>query len=72
MTKAVNTETNEVVAIKTLFQKTTWDEALVMREIKSLKVLNQHPNIIKIKEMAIKREDERLHVVFEFCDRSLL
>ena len=52
--KAVNTSTNELVAIKKLKTSITWDEALSMNEIKSLKALNNHPNVIKIIEMIRK------------------
>jgi male germ cell-associated kinase len=59
-----------VVAIKILFAKIGWSEATNLREIKSLKELSNHPNVIKIKEMALR--DEKLHVVFEFCEQNLL
>jgi serine/threonine protein kinase len=43
VTKCVNTETNEIVAIKRIKGKAlTWDECLNMREIKALKKLNNH------------------------------
>ena len=47
----------------------SWDECLNMREIKALKKLNNHQNIIKIKEMT-KKNDE-LNIVFEYCDKNL-
>ena len=40
-----------------------------MREVKSLKVLKQHVNVIKIKEMSLK--DKRLNIMFEYCDHNL-
>ena len=40
-----------------------------MKEIKALRKLNKHPNVIKIKEM-IRKNDEA-HIVFEFCERNL-
>lgn len=67
--KAINTETNEIVAIKTLKKKyQTWEECLVLREIKSLSKL-KHPNIIKLIEV-IHFESE-LHCVFEFLPQNL-
>ena len=58
-----------MVAIKRMKQKTTWDEAVNMNEVKALKQLNSHPNIIKIKELSLK--DELLNIVFEYCDKNL-
>ena len=40
-----------------------------MKEIKALRKLNKHPNVIKIKEMVRKNED--VFIVFEFCERNL-
>ena len=52
--KALNTETQEVVAIKRMKQKMTWNEALALREIQAIQNLQNHPNIVKIKEMSLK------------------
>lgn len=46
----------------------SWDECMQLREIKSLKKLN-HPNIVKLKEVI--RENDLLHMVFEFMDNNL-
>eukprot|EP00347_Sterkiella_histriomuscorum_P023085 403336010 len=67
--KAVNTETNQVVAIKQLKQSYTWEDAVSMTEIKSLRKLNNHANVIKIIEL-IRKKDE-ISIVMEFCDREL-
>lgn len=41
VTKAVNKATNEIVAIKKMKKKFfSWDEAMALREIKSLRKLN--------------------------------
>jgi len=64
--KAMNTETQELVAIKRFKQKVSWAEATEMREVKALKKLNNHVNVMKIKEMSLK--DQVLCVVFEHCD----
>ena len=67
--KAVNTKTNEVVAIKTLKRKfESWDECKQLREVKSLMKLN-HPCIVKLIEV-LKVKDE-LHLVFEFLEENL-
>ena len=51
VTKALNTKTNEICAIKTMKEKyQTWEECLELWEIKSLRKL-KHPNIIKLKEV---------------------
>jgi serine/threonine protein kinase len=49
--KAVNTQNNEVVAIKALKSTSSWEEATQMMEIKALKKLNNHANVIKIFEL---------------------
>ncbi len=52
--KCLNTETNEVVAVKRFKQKMAWNDAIQLREIQALQALQSHPNIVKIKEMAMK------------------
>ena len=67
--KAVNKETQEVVAVKRMFKKFySWDEAMNLREIKSLRKLS-HTNVIKLKEV-IRVKDE-LNFVFDFLDKNL-
>lgn len=46
----------------------SWEEAMNLREVKSLKKLN-HPNIIKLKEVI--RENDILYFVFEFMQENL-
>ena len=41
-----------------------------MIEIKSLKRLNNHPNVIKVLEMI--RKDSKIYIVMEFCEKELL
>ncbi|KAJ3144886.1 hypothetical protein HDU89_007689 [Geranomyces variabilis] len=68
--KAEHTETGELVAIKKMKQKYyNWEEAVNLREVKSLVKLSNHPNIIKLKE--VLRENDELHFVFEFMDGNL-
>jgi serine/threonine protein kinase len=52
--KCVNKETNELVAVKRMKDKITWDAATRLREIKALKKLNNHDNVIRIREMSLK------------------
>jgi len=49
--------------------KHTWDQATRLREVKALKKLNNHDNIVKIREMTLKQDI--LNIVFEFCDLNL-
>lgn len=46
----------------------SWDEAMSLREVKSLKKLN-HPNIIKLREVI--RENDVLYFVFEYMQENL-
>ena len=41
---------------------------MALREVKSLRKLN-HPNVVKLKEVI--RENDELHLVFEFMDKNL-
>lgn len=69
VSKAVNVQTNELVAIKQMRKKfLSWRECKELREIKSLKKLN-HPNIIKLKEVI--RVVDVLYLVFEFAESNL-
>lgn len=67
--RAQSKQTNEWVAIKKMRQKYySWDECMKLREIVSLRKL-LHPNIVKLKEVI--RENDELHLVFEFMDANL-
>ena len=70
VTKAVNLQTNEVVAIKELKATQSWEEATQMMEVKALRKLCNHQNVIKIHELI--RRNDRIYIVQEFCHRSLL
>uniref|UniRef100_A0A0N4ZNA1 non-specific serine/threonine protein kinase n=1 Tax=Parastrongyloides trichosuri TaxID=131310 RepID=A0A0N4ZNA1_PARTI len=62
-------DTGDIVAIKRMKKKFySWDEAMALREVKSLKKLS-HPNIIKLKE--VLRENDILYFVFEFMQENL-
>ena len=61
---------NSVYAIKKMKkQYKTWNECLLLRELKALKKLNNHENIIKLKE--VLRERNSLYFVFEFANLNL-
>ncbi|CAB3410532.1 unnamed protein product [Caenorhabditis bovis] len=62
-------DTGDVVAIKRMKKKFySWEEAMALREVKSLKKLN-HPNIIKLREVI--RENDILYFIFEFMQENL-
>lgn len=66
---AQNKSTGERVAIKKMKQKFySWEECMKLREINSLRKLI-HPNIVKLKEVI--RENDELHLVFEFMEANL-
>ncbi|KAI3997787.1 hypothetical protein MKX01_007674 [Papaver californicum] len=67
--KALNFETNEIVAIKKMKRKFYfWEECMNLREVKSLCKLN-HPNIVKLKE--IVQENNELFFIFEYMEYNL-
>jgi len=67
--QATNRETDEVVAIKKMKRKFySWEEAISLREVKSLRKLN-HPNVVKLKEVI--RENDELYFVFEHMKQNL-
>ena len=67
---ALNAETHERVAIKTMKRKYhSWDEVMDLREVKSLKKLH-HPNVVKLREVI--RENSRLYFVFGYIKGDLL
>lgn len=62
-------DTGEKVAVKRMKRKYySWDEAMSLREVKSLKKLN-HPNIVKLREVI--RENDTLYFVFEYMRGNL-
>jgi protein kinase len=67
--RAVNKTSGELVAIKKLKKKYySWEECMALREIQSLRKL-VHPNIVKLKEVI--RENNELHMVFEYMEANL-
>lgn len=67
--KARNIETNEIVAIKKMKQKfATWEECMNLRELKSLRKL-QNKNIVKLHE--VLRVHSELSFVFEHVDQDI-
>ncbi|PWA44541.1 protein kinase-like domain-containing protein [Artemisia annua] len=68
--KAIDKHSGRVVAIKQLMSKCySAQERMNLREVKSLIKMNDHPNIVKLKE--IIHEHEILFLVFEYMEFSL-
>ncbi|XP_023288302.1 serine/threonine-protein kinase dyf-5 [Orussus abietinus] len=62
-------DTGEKVAIKRMKRKYySWEEAMNLREVKSLKKLS-HANVVKLKEVI--RENDVLYFVFEYMRENL-
>lgn len=69
VSKAQNTATGEIVAVKKMKQRFhSWEECLQLREIQSLRKV-QHPNLIKLKEVV--REKTELFLIFEYCEKNI-
>ena len=69
VSKGRNKTTHEIVAIKVMKKKFySWDEAMQLREVKSLRRLNHH-NIVKLKEVI--RDKDILFFIFEFMNNNL-
>ncbi|XP_012269283.2 serine/threonine-protein kinase dyf-5 [Athalia rosae] len=62
-------DTGEKVAIKRMKRKYySWEEAMNLREVKSLKKLS-HANVVKLKEVI--RENDILYFIFEYMKENL-
>jgi male germ cell-associated kinase len=67
--QAQNKQNSEIVAIKKLKKKFySWEECMALREIKSLRKLNQI-NIVKLKEVI--RVNDDLYFVFEYMEQNI-
>lgn len=68
--EAYNKTTRETVAIKKMRRKfESWEEAMSLREVKTLRKLN-HKNVVKLKEVIRVQHD--LYLVFEYMNGTLL
>lgn len=67
--KGINKATGETVAIKKMKKKFySWEEAMALREIKSLRKLN---NIFVVKLKEVIRVNDELYFVFEFMENNM-
>lgn len=70
--KCTHKSSKETVAIKKFKDKDTEDSMIkkvIIRELRGLRSL-KHPNIIHLRDAF--RQNERLYLIFDFCDKSLL
>ena len=68
--EAINRTTRETVAIKKMKRKfESWDEAMSLREVKTLRRLN-HVNVVKLKEVLWVQND--VYLVFEYMKGTIL
>ena len=68
--EAVNKSTRETVAIKKMKRKfESWDEAMSLREVKTLRRLN-HKFVVKLKEVIRVQND--VYLVFEHMKGTIL
>ncbi|ORY48207.1 Pkinase-domain-containing protein [Rhizoclosmatium globosum] len=69
---AQNSSNGDIVAIKKMKQKfATWEQCTQLRELKSLAKLNNHANIVKLKEVIRDQATEELNFVFEYMETNL-
>ncbi|XP_076907558.1 cyclin-dependent kinase F-4-like [Bidens hawaiensis] len=68
--KAMNKQTSEVVAIKKVDRYNTMEDAINPPAVRSLTKMNNHPNIIKLKE-AIRDDEGTLFLVLEYMEYDL-
>ena len=67
VSKAINKETGDIVAIKKIKKKIhCWDGCTALREIHSLRQIS-HPNVVKITEL-IRESNSHVYLVFEYMD----
>ena len=70
VSKARNKNNGEIVAIKKMKRKfESWDEAMSLREVKTLRRLN-HTNVVKLKEVIWVQND--VYLVFEYMKGTIL
>ncbi|KAJ3074537.1 hypothetical protein HDU98_011039 [Podochytrium sp. JEL0797] len=63
---------SDQVAVKKMKQKfSTWDQCTQLRELKSLAKLNNHANIVKLKEVIRDQATEELNFVFEYMETNM-
>jgi protein kinase len=70
--KAVNTNTNQLVAIKKMKgDMADWQKCIEMPEVKALQKLNSSQFIVKILEMVHNKKEQEVNIVFEYCEKNL-
>lgn len=66
-------QTNETFAIKKMrvLDQNDGFPITSLREIKILKSLSKHPNIVNLKEVVVGKKKDSIFMVFEYCDIDL-
>jgi serine/threonine protein kinase len=70
---AKDKNTNEQLAIKKMKVLDNQDgfPMTSLREVKILKMLSSHPNIVSLREVVVGLKAESVFLVFEYCDIDL-
>lgn len=69
--RAVEIESQINVAVKKLKHKIySWKDCLELCEVKTLTKLNNHPNIIKLREV-IREPTSEVYLIFDYCEMNL-
>ncbi|KAJ0399005.1 hypothetical protein P43SY_008325 [Pythium insidiosum] len=68
-----NTETNEKLAIKkiTPMAGDEWDATHTLREIRLMRCLGAHENIISLKDLSMREDKDELYMMMELADTDL-
>lgn len=68
-----NTETNEKLAIKkiTPMAGDDWDATHTLREIRLMRCLGAHENIISLKDLSMREDKDELYMMMELADTDL-
>ena len=69
--QALDKKSGEFVAVKKLKKKIfSLDESRNLKEVKCLRKMNNHPNIVKLRNLVKEHED--VFIVFEYMESDLL
>ena len=70
---AQNARTREKVAIKKIkpMCEDVWDAKHTLRELRLMRLLEHHPNVISLRDLTIVPADDELYIVMELMDADL-
>ena len=72
--KAINRETNEVVALKRIILHNERQDGFPLtslREVKTLNACRNHPNIVRLHEVVVGSQRDAVFLLFEYCEHDL-